>query len=334
MKLLLFTLTFILYSSFNSLKNDLEYKFHFISKLIFQQDYNEAIREAEKLIESNSEKPIGYILKSATLLTKSIDFEDELNFYEIKGLLDKAKDLIRLKQSNLDIYSYDVYEGLINSISAFVHYRNGDLIYAFIKGYQAVRSFDRELRTNPNSAEALLAIGIFKYWKSRKSELIHWLPFVEDEREEGIKLIKKGLMSKSPFRFLGAYSLAWIYIDNNQFNEAIKICNQYLEQNPNSRFFNWALARAYEGIDIEKSITQYGRTLQLVKSEKMNGYNEVVLLHIIAQQYFKLGNYKMASYYLEKIDEVFIDIYARKRLDDRFDRINNMKFQIKQLLQN
>lgn len=302
-------------------------KVFFICEKIYEQNYDYADKICDELISHQSKNPLGYLLKTANLITKSIDYEDELDYDEVEKLLKKADEL----STDENYFSIEVLKGLTNSFKAYAEYRKGDYLFAFINGYKATNYFSKELEKNSDSPEALIAIGIFKYWSSKKSEYLHWLPFINDERETGINLIKKGLSKNSPFNFLGFYSLAWIYIDNKQPQEAIKICEKMVSDFDESRFFTWTLARSYEEINLEKSIFYYERTLQLVRKAKMNGYNEVVLLHILAQLDYKLGRYDKALTRICDLKRVNLSSYAKKRLKERFKRIKKLKNQLKTL---
>ncbi len=302
-------------------------KVDFICEKIFKQNYDYVDKICEEWIRYESRNPLGYLFKAANLITRSIDYEDELNYDDIKKLLKKCEEL----SSESNYFSVEVIKGLINSLKAYADYQRGDYLSAFINGYKATNFFSEEIEKNPDSPEALIAIGIYKYWSSKKSEFLHWLPLIKDERETGINLIKRGLSKNSPFNFLGFYSLSWIYIDNNQPQESIKICNRILNEFNDSRFFNWTLARSFEEINLDKSIFYYEKTLSLIRREKMNGYREVVLLHICAQLEFKSGRYDEALSRLNEIEKVNLTPYAKKRLEDRFKRIESLKNQIKSL---
>lgn len=302
-------------------------KVNFICEKIFKQNYDYVDKICEDWIKYESRNPLGYLFKAANLITRSIDYEDELNYDEIKKLLNECEK----HSSESNYFSVEVLKGLINSLKAYADYQRGDYLSAFINGYKATNFFSEELEKNPDSPEALIAIGIFKYWSSRKSEFLHWLPFIKDERETGINLIKKGLSKNSPFNFLGFHSLAWIYIDNKQPQEAIKICNKMIDDFEESRFFNWTLARSFEDIDLEKSVFYYKKTLRLIRKVKMNGYNEVVILHILAQLDFKLGKYDSALSRINEIERVELSKYAKDRLEDRFKRIEKLKNQLKSI---
>jgi hypothetical protein len=69
----------------------------------------------------------------------------------------------------------------------------------------------------------------------------------------------------------------------------------------NSRVFKWGLARAYEEIDLRKSIETYFEILNsYLKTGVRTRVNEITLKHIIAQQYVKLGEKKKHGNFAQK----------------------------------
>ena len=84
---------------------------------------------------------------------------------------------------------------------------------------------------------------------------------------------------------MAVHSLIWIYIEQEQYQDAIKIAETALKENPTSRVFKWGLARAYEDIKPQRSIQLYNEILSSYPKElKSNKINEVTLQHLIAQQ--------------------------------------------------
>lgn len=305
-----------------------------IANKVFAQDYEQALSISDSLIVTYPNNPMGYLFKAATIITRAIDFEDDLYLDTVKTLLLQAEEKNKLINSKKDNgYNRQAINGMIKAINAYSKYKNGNWLGALLEGYKAVLNFNEALLEDPNSPEALMAIGIYTFWKSKN---IDWLPLVEDEKDKGIELLKNGLAKNSPFSFWGNYSLVWMLIKHRKNTEAIKICNRLLKENPESRLFLWAIARAYEDIDLNKSIEYYKKTLRSIRMEKMNGYNEITLLHIIAQLEVKRKNYIEAKSFIDKIEKVSktLDLQVKKRLSSRLDRIQALKKKVLAELKN
>jgi len=87
------------------------------------------------------------------------------------------------------------------------------------------------------------------------------------------------------------------------------------------------LARAYESVDMNKSIYVYKQILNDYESMKgLNGYQKIVLLHLIAQLENRLGNKKAA---LDLTNEILnmknLSEYVLDKLDNRLERVKNLR---------
>jgi tetratricopeptide (TPR) repeat protein len=180
---------------------------------------------------------------------------------------------------------------------------------------------------NPAFYEALIAIGSYKYWKSKEMQFLGWLPFISDERDEGIKLLEKAVLHSSYNSYLAINSLIWIYIDKGDFRKSVRLSQYALLRYPGSRFFKFGLARAYEEIDLHKAIKEYYDILNsFSESEKNNRCNEILLKHLIAQQYTKIGEHDIA---LDLCNEILnikdLTHYEIQKMKKRLERVKNLK---------
>ena len=103
-----------------------------------------------------------------------------------------------------------------------------------------------------------------------------------------------------------------------------------LQENPLCRVFKWGLARAYEDVDKRKSISVYNNILQSYPKEGLaNHFNEIVLKHKIAQQYYKLGEKQKALSLCNEILSIKnLSDYVKDQLDDRLSRVEELKQQL------
>lgn len=299
---------------------------------LLNHNYSKAEEYFKEINDIDKEESIGLIYLAATKIVYSIDFEIELDVNYVDGLLKKAQEINKKRFGEReDLLEVVYYKGLIEGISAYAAYSRGDWIQAFRNGYKAIKTFDKVLEIDPNNADALIAIGIFKFWKSRKTEFASFLPFVKDERLQGIEMLKRGISGKANFRFLGINSLAWILIDQKRSVEAIETLQLILKYYPEFRFSLWAEARAYEDIDIEKAILSYKKLLNLIRKAKQNGYNEIVILHILAQKEFQKNDLNEAMKYIKEIENLKPEEFVKRKLSSRYKRIEKLKNEIEQI---
>ena len=90
------------------------------------------------------------------------------------------------------------------------------------------------------------------------------------------------------------------------------------------------MARAYEDVDKHKAILIYYEILNsFTETEKLNRCNEIILKHIIAQQYYRLGDNKSALALCNEILNIKdLTDFELDKLGDRLDRVKSLKGEI------
>jgi len=295
---------------------------------IINQNYSQAKSEFEKLNSKYPDLPFGKVYLAAYEIARSYDYGEEYNGEIISKYLIAAKDQSEklLKKNPEDIWNH-YFLGLTEGYISYYEGLNGSWFTSLKEGINSASNFEECLKRNPGFFEAYSGLGTYKYWKSKKTGFLSWLPFVHDERDEGINYLEKAIDRSSYNTYLAINSLIWIYIDKKNFSNAIRISEKALEEYPKSRFFKWGLARAYEDIDRLKAISLYYEILNSYPNlTSMNHYNEIVLKHLIAQQYEKMGE-KMKA--LKLCNEILgitkLSGFVKNKLGDRMDRAKELQ---------
>ncbi len=299
--------------------------------LIIDQEYQSAEKVFEELKTQYPALPLGDIYLAANEIAKSYDFNREFNDELITNNLNKAMDkseaLLDKDENNIwNIYFLALSKGYY----AYYKALNKNWFSAISNGFDAIKYFKRCLQKDSLFYDAYTAIGNFEYWKSRKTEFLSWLPFVDDESDEGMKYLIKAVNNPGYNTYLAIHSLQWIYIDQKKYTAVIRLTEPVLEKYPESRFFKWALARAYEEIDKKNSIKIYYEILDSYLSiNELSKFHEILLKHLIAQQYEQLGEFGKA---LKLCEDILIIDYSsspeKDRLDRRIKRVKELKEKI------
>ncbi len=298
---------------------------------IILQDYTKAEKTFLNLDKKYSQLPLGKIYLAAVQIAKSYDYGEKYNESYIDSSLNSAKDqakkMLDNKENNI---WYKYFLSLSEGYLAYFKALNTDWLEALSEGTNALDDFEDILKQDKNFYEAYIAIGTFKYWKSRKTEFLDWLPGHTDEKDEGIKLLEEAIDNSSYNRYLAINSLIWIYIDQKNFSHAVILADSALTEYPGSRFFMWGLARAYEDINPEKSIEIYYEILNSLPAN-LNHYDEIVLKHLIAQEYVKMGENQEAINVCNEILSIKItDKYVNSKLKNRLKRVEELKTELSQ----
>lgn len=295
---------------------------------IVNQKFDEAKINFKQLDKIHKDLPLGKIYLAATEIAESFDYEKPYDHTLITKYLEDAKKISkrRIQEDKNDIWN-NYFIALAEGYSAYYEALNGNWLSAFSDGLNSVSAFDKCLTIDENFYESLIAIGTYKFWRSKKIEFIDWLPFINDEKEIGIDLLKRASQYSDYNSYLAVHSLIWIYIEQKDFLEAAKLAEKALNDYPQSRIFKWGLARAYEEIDSDKAVKIYKEILSSYpQSLKSNKVNVVTLKHLIAQQLVKLKMYDEAIQLCDEILSIngFSD-FERERLGNRIDRVRELK---------
>jgi hypothetical protein len=295
---------------------------------IINQDYDGAKSTFENLDRRFPSLPAGKLFLAAADIARSVDYSESLSNNTLSDRLGEVqKGANALLEKDPDNVWYQYFLALSEGYLAYYNALNGSWLPAFSKGLGAVSDLNKCLKLNPNFYDAYTAVGTYKYWRSRKTGFLNWLPFVGNEEDEGIKNLKLSMEHYTYHRYLAMYSLLWIYIDRKQYKDAKAMAEKALNEYPNVRMFKWALARAYEGIDLNKSIIIYNEVLNSYKNIKgLNRCNEITLKHIIAQLYNRNGEKEKS---LNECNEILainnLSDYEKDKMDSRLDRVKKLK---------
>lgn len=298
-----------------------------INKIILQ-DYSAAEKTFSTLDSTRPELPLGKIYLAAVKIARSYDYGEDYNESLIDSILELAIEESNSLLSANGINHWNKYFlSLSEGYLAYFKALNGEWLSSLSSGTDALSDFSELASEDSNFYEAYIAIGTYKYWKSRKTEFFDWIPGYTDEREEGIRLLEKAVQHSTYNTYLAVNSLIWIYIDQKKYNKAAGLAEEVLKEYPGSRFFEWGLGRAYEEIDHHKAIDVYNKILVSLPAN-LNHYNEIVLKHLIAQQYAALGENKKALSLCDEILSTRLNEKVRSKLRSRLQRVQDLKSQL------
>lgn len=280
------------------------------------QRYAEASRLAEALEHSHPENPAGYFLHAAALQAEMMDYEDFTRldtFYDLANRVEEIceRDIKRVKNSAWPYF----FIGATYGYEAVYYGRQKEYARAFKRGWQSMKYLATAQSLDPQNADIFLATGMFKYYKSKYSKLIQFLPFVEDEREEGIELIKQAIR-RGKFSYAAALNtLIWIYIGEEKYDEAAKLVNEALQAYPGSRFFYWGQAAvAYKEEKWQEAAEAFTKIISSYEAEgRASPFNELVCRAVLAEIAFKQKNYADAHRLALEALDIKIDSHNTNR---------------------
>ncbi len=289
--------------------------------------YAEAESAAVMIIDTYPESPAGYMFRAGVLSSMMIDYEEIIRFDDFTNYIAKCIKIAEagIKTNPENPWNF-YYLGGAKSYLSLHYLRNDNYFYALIQMLKAIKYLRTTIELDSTLYDAYIGIGNYTYWISRKTEFIKWMPFISDNREEGIKMIYKTLEKGKFTRETGASALAWILIDAGRYKEAVAVIDEPLAAHPDSRFFLYAKGRAlYEMGNYRESIEQYSRLLQSVRNAPLNNhFNELGILVKLAENNIGLGDYEKALGYCREGLNIKLSDSMRKRKQKTLAILNGL----------
>jgi len=295
------------------------------------QKYAAAESLFEKIINMDPTHPRGYFFKAATIQSKSMDYETNLWEGSFLSYLEKTEELSkeRIKRNEKDVWAH-FFLGSALSYRAFFEGRKKKYVPAISHGLAGIASLNRVIELDSTIYDAYFGIGSYKYWRSKITRYLNWLPLLEDEREAGIRMVTLAAKKGKYTNYAAINGLVWILIDHGQVSEALIWAKKGVHFFPESRFFLWGMAKSYYNLQhFEIALIYYEMILNSIQQETFNNhYNEVICYYKIAQCYFHLKQYQKASQYYDAIFSIPLKGATKERLQEILKKAKELKNEI------
>ncbi|RMH93462.1 MAG: tetratricopeptide repeat protein [Calditrichaeota bacterium] len=288
-----------------------------------ETDFAAAESIFQTLVQEYPEQPWGYFYLAATYQAQMLDAEAYGRLPRFYALLDSCVDRAeKLRRENpRDVWAL-FFEGSAYLYRSFMDSKRGKLWGAYRNAVKGAGRLQEAIRIDSTFYDAYLGVGSFKYWKSRKAKFLTWLPFIADEREEGIAMVRTAV-EKGRFVTLAARDqLAWILLDAKRYEEALKMALINHRAYPQSRFFLWTLVEIYyRSGQMDAAYQIYEQLLKQVRQlPNNNHYNEIVCLLRMAEIRFEQGDYETVQQLTRSIFRFKLSDEVKKRTRSKRQR--------------
>jgi len=297
--------------------------------------YGEALELFDRIIAETPQRPAGYFFKAAALQAKMMDLEDYRWESEFYGLLDTTEELCRrIRRRNRADPWAEFFLGGAFGFRAAYQAKRGHWWSGFKNGRRAKASLERALRLAPQLWDAYLGLGTYHYWRSRMTRFLRWLPFISDEREEGIRELwlaaRKGHFSSGAAK----EGLVWIYIEEGEYGKALSLSEELCRRYPSGRSALWGMARALWGEgDWKGAEDVYRRILESVEAVELNNhFNAIECRYWIARSLYNRREYSDCIKECQAIFRYDPPPVVRKRLKERLEGAAQLLSQAQRLL--
>ncbi len=287
-----------------------------IAQTILQQ-YDEALALTNLVIKSTPNEPPGYFFRAAVLQARMMDYksyeQDEKAFFGATAACRKLAQT-KLKERRDEAWAHFFY-GSAMGYEAFLLGKKKKYFEAFRYGWQSLQHLEAALKIDPQLHDAYLGIGTYKYYRSKMSKTFSWLPFVKDEREEGILMVRQAIAHGRYSRAAAVSGLSWMLIDENRPAEALALIDSALIMYPASRFFLWSAGEAaYRAKRYDQATAHYNLILSSLQHEnRLSPYLELAGRTRLAKVYQAANKNEKACHELEQIEALNLSKQDRER---------------------
>ena len=278
-------------------------------ELTINGKFNQALSILKQRIEIDTTDYRSYFYLAATLNSKmthyeNLDFEKKF-FTAVENTirLIKRKKIENLKLTDSTKAQYSFYLGSAYGYRGFFEGRKGNWYSALSDGLAAINLLEEAVELDSSLMQCYLGIGTYDYWSSSKLKFALWLPFIPDNRERGIELIKKSMIADGPAKYMAMHQLVYILIDYEMFEDAIFYANKIIEKYPKSQFMWWAYSHVfYKQRDYDKAIPAYKYLLNLIENSEESNPAHIIKCNLkLAQLSVESEKYSDCIFYCENI---------------------------------
>lgn len=281
-----------------------------------------------EIIDSLPEHPGGYFYLGAAIQARMLDEESYRRLPEFESLMVKTTELAQQlqKREPQNVLAW-FFEGSAYLYRSFMASKQKEYWRAYRSAVSGVKLLEKAIAADSTFYDAYLGVGSFRFWKSEKAGMLTWLPFISDERKEGIKMVRMAIDKGRFVSLVARDQLAWILVAAGQQDEALNLAQANHRDFPDSRFFLWTLAEVtFRAGDLDTAEGLFLQLLQEVRSiEGNNHYSEIGILLKLAEISRDHGNYVLCNARVNDILVLELAEHVRERVSEKLQRAINLK---------
>ena len=293
--------------------------------LTFHSQFDSAMISFQQLVTLYPDHPVGYFYQTATLQSKMMDYETYIWEQDFFDLADRAFDVGQARLDSGDTNPWiHYYMGSVHVYKGLYKAKSGALVPGFVNAKKGFGCLKKAVELDSTLYDAYLGIGSYDYWSGKLYKYLKWLPWISDERKNGVRFIKQAMHLGKYSYWMGLNNLAWIEYDQKNYHNAIQHFQEGLKKYPGSRFFLWGLADThYKNKTYEQAAAIYENLLDQIQNMPYNnGYNEILCRFKMVRAYYDIKNYEMCLHHCDAILKRRIPYEVRERLGDRFEKVH------------
>jgi tetratricopeptide (TPR) repeat protein len=292
--------------------------------------FDSAENTYKQIIGLHPHHPVGYFYQATNLQSKMMDYETTLWEDSFYVYIDETKRLSTELIGRGDEDPWTIFFlGSAYSYQGLYQVRSGKILSGFINAGKAVGFYKKVLKMDPDFHDANMGLGNYKYWSGHFYQYLQWLPWIRDERPEGIEMVQRAVDHGTFTYWFGMNILGWMAYDRKEYEAALDIFQKGMVKYPESRFFLWGLADTYfaKG-DYQQAVDHFEKLIVSIQRGKINnGYNETICRLKIGTSLYRMKQLEAALHEFIVLLDRKLDKRTARRLKKELRSAEDLKKQ-------
>jgi len=262
------------------------------------EEFDEALNIAKKIRQQYPNEPAGVFAQLGTYQSVMSNYRVKRFEDEFDDLLDLAVELSQkaIKRDKNDPKNY-FYLGSAYGFRSMYYAQRNEWLAAFRDGMHISRNFKMALNIDPEFYDAYYGLGLYNYWMGAKAGILRYLPFADDNREEGIEQMKL-VIEKGDFINVDAmYGLNMAYFNEEEYEKALALLDTLTQKYPKNPTLHYRRGRTLQKLGRwQEARASFERLHELLITTKYQSISyKVECLYQAAKCEYKLQNYGEAQ---------------------------------------
>ena len=278
--------------------------------LTINNKFDSALTLIDMKLSKNPKDYKAQFYLAATLSSKMTYYENDESLSRFQQAIDSTiltvEEIIETDDYSSEKHLADLlfYIGSAYGYRSFYQGNHGQWLSAISNALRSVSYLSEALEKDSTMYGAYLGIGVYKYWRYSRLKVVSWLPFVPDDRDEGIQMILYAITHDPVSRYMAMHQLIYILLDYGKMEEALFFAEKAIRKYPESQFMYWAFAHAcLKNKLYEKATDAYQRLKNLIVNDDKSNFSHLIRCEYkLALIEFELHNYSAC---VEKCNRIF-----------------------------
>jgi tetratricopeptide (TPR) repeat protein len=299
----------------------------------YSDSFTQAFRCLDSILKQTPEFWPATVVKAGIVYMEMADDESYLRKGYFMSLIDSSSSALEKHLDSLPDDPWGLFFlGTAYSYKAVWEGQHGSMFKTLSLGLKVGKLFGRTVEIDTAFYDAYLGLGFFHYLRSAKLGILRSLPFVADQRNQGIAELQKAAAFGKYGNLSAALSLGWIYYDQKKYEMTRQIIDSLITIGQHGRQVQWLKAMVCRAQSDATGMISAFESIRagLVKKGNQNNYNLVICEFHLGQAYYIRGDKSRALSHFEKTLTYKLSPALQKRASKKLEAAQNYRQKLSQ----